>query len=83
MHLELARIGWSMEQFNVMKNRSGFEVRLTDFSPKAVQQMMAKDYYAEMQKEIGQHLSAGERLTMEPIKKLINSKKDSARQKRD
>ena len=78
MHLEFARNGWSMDNFDILENRSGFEGKLTDFSPR---QMMAADHYAQMLKEIGQHVYVGENPTMEPIKLTANSKKVSPLEK--
>jgi hypothetical protein len=42
MHLELARLGWSMKQFNTFTNRNGVEVKLTDFSPAAIRQQLER-----------------------------------------
>ena len=77
MHLELGRIAWSMASFNIMVNKQGHTVKLTDFSPKAVQQMMERDHNATMQEETAKHQVTGEQLTMQPLKRLAASKKYS------
>jgi hypothetical protein len=70
-----------MKQFNIFVNRNGVEVKLTEFSPAAIRQQLERDHHENMQREIGQHLKGGERLSFEPIRRMVNSKKFSPMQR--
>ncbi len=76
IHLELS--GWSMSGLNVLVDREGTKVKLTDFSPKAIQPMLVKDHHAQMYQELAKDLEAKGSIALEPIKRLAAAKKLSA-----
>ena len=80
MHLELARIGWKMSSFNAITDREGARICFTDFSPKAIHQMLIKGHHEQMYQELAKDLMAKHHITLEPSKRIMAAKKFTAQQ---
>ena len=82
MHLELARIGWKMSSFNAFTDKEGAKIKLTDFSPKAIHQMLIRGHHEQMYDELARDLTANNNIsiTLEPLKMMAAAKKCTAQQ---
>jgi ribonuclease HI len=75
MMLELDRIGWSMPEFNKLKDGKGNEMKLTDFSPKAITTMLDKAFQENLARQIAKDLGSQEELSAQPWRRETRSKK--------
>jgi len=78
--LGLRRIGWSMTKFNVFTDREGIPVKLTDFSPKAVQQMLAAAHSRVLAAKVAKDFGISDELSLQPPKRCTRARKFTAQQ---
>ena len=71
-----------MSSFNSFTDKEGAQIKLTDFRPKAIHQMLIKGHHVQMYDELASDLTANNSIsiTLEPLKRMSAAKKFTAQQ---